>query len=109
MVDSTLKFFHVKAPPVSRGEQFMSDIERGHNSDAFGAGYFAAVPDITHFLVEISHRLQQLLALFVRTGDAEFASHDDDINGLRSLHSSLSGICNRIASRREAAALIFSV
>ena len=59
-------------------QEFMRNIERRHDGDAFVADHLAGVADFAHFFVEVLHRGRQLPLFAAGGGDAKFAAHHID-------------------------------
>ena len=88
-------------PPTFVDEEFVRDVQRGHDGDAFEADDFAVIADFVHFAVQIIDGFEQAFLLVFRTSDAKFAPHDVDLQALWiGAHVSSSGICLTSCSRR---------
>jgi hypothetical protein len=76
---STLEIRDVKTAEAGR-QEFMRDVERGHDRNAIQAADLALILDLLHFAIQIIDRFLQPFLLARLAGDAEFASHDGDLH-----------------------------
>src|SRR5882672_6495789 len=108
---STPEPLDVKAARVVSGaEQFVGDVERGHDGDALGARHPPCAFDLGHLPVEICDCREKRIALLIRARDLVGPAHDGDIKGLGFLihPGCYSGICLSRVSSRLRAPSIFS-
>ena len=106
----TLKFGHVKTCAEARGEQFVGDVQGGHDGDALDRCDLAGIADFAHFFVKIINHIKKFGALVFRACDTQFAIQYRNIKGLNLVAvNASSGNCTSNFCRRVLAVVILSL